>query len=982
MLKNMIKVALVVSSIGCAGYLVAAGMLVPESEEETLQAFRYEKDGEVVYTSRTGPEHMGTDESTPSAYADNELIVQLAEGTSETEAKSIARENQAELVGFISITDTCQWRFDEAYSLEELKTYADELTELPQVEAAYVNFFTEYESDAMPSSESFEWKGKGCYWGYADIHADKVWDYIDDMKDSINIGVWDGGFLRNSDLDYILVRKGQGEKEADWKELEHGTHVTGIMAAICNNKIGIAGVYPDPLGEGEIYAYAYKYGDGTSVSTVQEMNDIARMLLNDTKVINKSMALEEELSYTIFREHDSDNGRSGYEDLLSMLAGSWEDYLSRLIDNGYDFLLVTSAGNASCHLEGNEGGYKYERTQTEEGEVLYQKTESEGETAVVDPKYGSAWLYIDNEKVRERILCVGAYNQERVIAQFSNMGERVDILAPGVAIYSTVSEGQLDDLDGTSQAAPYVTGAAACIWSLDERLTASEVKTLLMQEMYTDQIRESITDKDVNITKLVLNLENSMSQAKRYVDEHQEELDARTDEKGIPIMLIASVEDLGFELDFKGKTQEEIEKELRQYRKNAMIEDAKVTIENENGEVLYKQRKVLQKSSELDYGKEDNTLVNFFLPGGSYTVTIEAEGFKPLTVEKLNPKQDYPKISSYFSLHDALGVSLWKFELEPEIEAGTKINIEWWKTTNYSEKFMEFLEEELIPKYGVMPVDEICKTSNGMDAWLEPTDLQGILAIEIDDYDGDGKHEMLLIRGTCEGMDKQELFSSDDQGGGARINMEMYECDGSVKLADSRKLIPCGKYRVTYQEVQTGFFTYSNDGTVYIGIDSNFIMNETITTLALYQYRDEAFQYVKGFCRRRQGSCYEAVLTADSEPEQTNITFAPTFTEDTRGWSILEDYDDEQASDSELEENALRLNEVYYEQLKTYGLNGKDVRLLWGERQWDARTADIYTSVEGNLKVMASIAECHEYSTSTECHLFREDPAGSLDAYR
>ena len=295
---------------------------------------------------------------------------------------------------------------------------------------------------------------------------------------------------------------------------------------------------------------------------------------------------------------------------------------------------------------------------------------------------------------------------------------------------------------------------------------------------------------------------------------------------------------------------------------------------------------------------------------------------------------------------------------------------------------MEYLEEELIPEYGVRPVDEICKTSNGMDAWLEPTDLQGILAIEIDDYDGDGKQEMLLIRGTCEGMDKQELFSSDDQGGGARINMEMYECDGSVKLADSRELIPCGKYRVTYHEVQTGFFTYSNDGTVYIGIDSNFIMNETITTLALYQYRDEAFQYVKGFCRRRQGSCYEAILTADSEPEQTNITFAPTFTEDSGGWSILEDYDDEQASDSELEENALRLNEIYYEQLKTYGLNGKDVRLLWGERQWDARTADIYTSGEGNLKVMASIAECYEYSTSTECHLFREDPAGSLDAYR
>ena len=105
MWKNMIKAAIAVISTGCAGYLIAAGLFVTESKEEVLQAFRYEKDGEVVYTSRTEPEHIRTDGATPSAYADNELIVQLAEGTSEREAKSIAGENQAELVGFISITD-------------------------------------------------------------------------------------------------------------------------------------------------------------------------------------------------------------------------------------------------------------------------------------------------------------------------------------------------------------------------------------------------------------------------------------------------------------------------------------------------------------------------------------------------------------------------------------------------------------------------------------------------------------------------------------------------------------------------------------------------------------------------------------------------------------------------------------------------------------------------------------------------------------
>lgn len=873
MLKNIVKGTLTVISIGFTGYLLAAGLFAPESEEETLQAFRYEKDGEVVYTSRTEPEYMGTDESTPSAYADNELIVQLTEGTSEKEAESIARENQAELVGFISITDTCQWRFDEAYSLEELKAYADELTELPQVEAVYVNFFTEYESDAMPSSESDEWRRQQSYrWGYLNIHADVVWDYVDDMKDPINIGIMDAGFQLHDDLDYIIVRKGGnitefnevmdlgeriirffrsedndsgGRNETVAMELEHGTHVTGITAATCDNNIGIAGVYPDPTGEGDIYAYAYRYENGTEISDIQTMADLARLLLNGVKVVNHSAGEGSLMAFTMFREHDSDKRKSGGEAELAARAEAWENYLGRLIDKDYEFLLFNSAGNASCHANDTENGCKYEYTQAGKGEPQYKMIASGGEMAVVEPQYNSPWLYIDNDKVRERIICVGAYDQNREIASFSNMGERIDILAPGVDIYST-GNNELVCGSGTSQATPYVTGAAACIWSMDEKLTASEVRTLLMQEMYINQIRESITDQDINITKPVLNLAYSMSQIKRYVEEHQEEQDASADEK--------------------------------------------------------------------------------------------------------------------------------KLSEEPE---------------DYSEKFMEFLEKELIPQYSVMPVEEIKKTpgvaagsGTGTCVWLAPADLQGILAVEINDYDGDGEDEMLLIRSTCEEMDMQELSGTSDQGGGVRIYMEMYECDGNVKLADSQELVPCGKYRVTYHEIQTGFFTYSNDGTKYIGVDSNFIMNETITTLALYQYRDEAFQYVKGFCRQRQGSCYEAVYTADSEPEQTNITFAPTFTEDTNGWTILEDYRDEQASASELEEVALDLNEVYYEQLKTYGLNSNDVRLLWDRPQRDARTADIYTSDKGELSVVASIATTLDYQGLTAYHLFREDPAGSLDAYR
>ena len=87
-------------------------------------------------------------------------------------------------------------------------------------------------------------------------------------------------------------------------------------------------------------------------------------------------------------------------------------------------------------------------------------------------------------ELSDNLITIGALNYEygnKVVARFSNFGKiNVDVFAPGVKIYASTPNNEYKLLQGTSMAAPNVAGVAALIRSYYPKLSAKQVKHILM----------------------------------------------------------------------------------------------------------------------------------------------------------------------------------------------------------------------------------------------------------------------------------------------------------------------------------------------------------------------------------------------------------------------------------------------------------------------------------------------------------------------
>ncbi|MEA1786587.1 S8 family peptidase [Arenibacter sp. GZD96] len=253
---------------------------------------------------------------------------------------------------------------------------------------------------------------------------DGITYFSDRLNYNLNVDFDGRKVVGDNPYDLNSLGYGNGNPQSRTEDESHGTHVAGIIAAQRNNGKGIDGVANNvalmsirAVPNGDEYDKDIALGIRYAVD-------------NGAKIINAS-----------FGKSFSPNADWVY-DALKYAAEK-------------DVLFVHAAGNEGANLD-DPSNPNYPNDQINNGAEFADNVITVG---ALSSKYGS-----------------------EMVATFSNYGAiNVDIFAPGDAIYSSMPNNSYDFQGGTSMAAPAVAGIAALIRSYYPKLTAAEVKKVLMQ---------------------------------------------------------------------------------------------------------------------------------------------------------------------------------------------------------------------------------------------------------------------------------------------------------------------------------------------------------------------------------------------------------------------------------------------------------------------------------------------------------------------
>ena len=284
------------------------------------------------------------------------------------------------------------------------------LNTLVGVECAEPNYIQYVCESANDSYYYTQWGLKGSY----GIDVEDAWEVTTGTHD-IRVGVIDTGIeTDHPDLVGNLVTgKSFVSGVTSTTDTEgHGTHVAGIIGAVGDNNMGVAGV----CKEVSLVPLRISTNDSWPTSNVVNAINYAKNLWGTTQ----------QISVVNFSGGGFPNSSS----------------LKNAIGN-FPGLFVTSAGNDNKNID-------------------------------------SSTNYPASFDVNNMIV-VGSHTSSGDRSDFSNYGSKsVDIFAPGSSIYSTVPNKTYEYYNGTSMAAPFVTGVAALMLSINPDLSAKELKASIM----------------------------------------------------------------------------------------------------------------------------------------------------------------------------------------------------------------------------------------------------------------------------------------------------------------------------------------------------------------------------------------------------------------------------------------------------------------------------------------------------------------------
>jgi subtilisin family serine protease len=206
----------------------------------------------------------------------------------------------------------------------------------------------------------------------------------------------------------------------------HGTIVSGIVGALRNNGKGMDGV-----------------ADNVRLMSLKVLDNIREL---------RDHNLAEAIIFAV------DHGAR----VINMSLGKYYTYDKTAVDKAVkyamskDVLIVRAAGNDGKNTD-------------KEGDISYPTRD------YLDKGTASNWIVVGAS---------GPKNDATIYPYWSNYGQHnVDVFAPGVQVYSTVPYNQYSKWDGTSIASPMVAGLAALIWEYYPKLTATQIKDIIMKSV-------------------------------------------------------------------------------------------------------------------------------------------------------------------------------------------------------------------------------------------------------------------------------------------------------------------------------------------------------------------------------------------------------------------------------------------------------------------------------------------------------------------
>lgn len=414
-----------------------------------------------------------------TTYINDAITVFFSDDATLLDKKKVVKALDGEIVGKVDFMNEYEIKIERS-DFYEINNLCDELMENDKVEFASCSLAEKITPDYVPNDpwnltdwddDALDRRSLYSNWWIKATDTDKAWDY-DEYFSDINVGIVDTGFdPTHEDLEGKIVFPNEFFEKNNAPSY-HGNHVAGIIGATQDNEKGLTGIVRD----GKLVCIDWEANEEQG----QKWNNSARIM---TGFVNAVRAEAKVVNFSLGSSGTIKNGIDRLQ-IVKDTQGKFNSYyIAKMLQRGYDFICCQSAGN---------GVYKNDK-------FAYAVDASNNGTfcpITVDNAVKTV-KGVTPQEIVDRIIIVAAakftgfntYEQ----ADFSNGGSQVSICAPGYDIYSTYYKGDGKDynycsyayLNGTSMAAPIVTGIASLVWSVNPSFTGAQVKHFVCDEENT-----------------------------------------------------------------------------------------------------------------------------------------------------------------------------------------------------------------------------------------------------------------------------------------------------------------------------------------------------------------------------------------------------------------------------------------------------------------------------------------------------------------